>query len=81
MVLPRDELSVKLSHTGMRNGNMVIKVETMILFRKASNSHKPFFFYTFIVQQSLLLRVDLPNLNSPTSTLVGNEVKHHHLTN
>src|ERR1700733_7961276 len=28
MVLPRDELSVKLSHTGMRNGNMVIKVET-----------------------------------------------------
>ena len=29
MVLPRDELSVKLSHTGMRNGNMVIKVETI----------------------------------------------------
>ena len=28
MFLPRDELSVKLSHTGMRNGNMVVKVET-----------------------------------------------------
>ena len=28
MVLSRDELSVKLSHTGMRNGNMVIKAET-----------------------------------------------------
>jgi fatty acid synthase subunit alpha len=28
MVLPRDELSIKLSHTGMRNGNMAIKVET-----------------------------------------------------
>ena len=27
-VLPRDELRVKLSHTGMRNENMVIKVET-----------------------------------------------------
>jgi hypothetical protein len=25
MVLPRDELSVKLSHTGMHNGNVVIK--------------------------------------------------------
>ena len=28
MVLPRDELSVKLSHSGMQNGNMVINVET-----------------------------------------------------
>src|ERR1700735_546560 len=28
MVLPRNKLSVKLSHTGMRNRNMVIKVET-----------------------------------------------------
>jgi hypothetical protein len=27
-ILPRDELGVKLSHTGMRNGNMVIRVET-----------------------------------------------------
>jgi len=29
MALPRDELSVKLSHTGMRNSNMVVKVETI----------------------------------------------------
>ncbi|KAF8312438.1 fatty acid synthase, partial [Clavulina sp. PMI_390] len=29
MVLPRDELSVKLSHIGMNNGNKVIKVETV----------------------------------------------------
>ncbi|KAK0450204.1 fatty acid synthase [Armillaria borealis] len=28
MVLPGDELSVKLRHTGMRDGNMVVKVET-----------------------------------------------------
>jgi fatty acid synthase subunit alpha len=28
MVLPGDELSVKLTHYGMRDGNMVIKVET-----------------------------------------------------
>lgn len=28
MLLPGDELSVKLSHTGMKDGNMVIKVET-----------------------------------------------------
>jgi fatty acid synthase subunit alpha, fungi type len=29
MVLPRDQLSVKLSHTGIRNGNLVVKVETI----------------------------------------------------
>ena len=28
VVLPCDELSVKLSHAGMRNKNMVIKAET-----------------------------------------------------
>lgn len=28
MVLPGDELNVKLRHTGMRDGNMVVKVET-----------------------------------------------------
>jgi hypothetical protein len=29
VVSPRDQLSVKLSHTGMRNRNLVVKVETI----------------------------------------------------
>ena len=29
MVLPRDELNVKIRHVGMRDGNMVVKIETI----------------------------------------------------
>ena len=56
----------------------VICISSLILFQKVSNSHKPFFFLRLhSPAKPPLTNLDLPNLNSLTSTPAGNEVKHH----
>ena len=57
MVLPRNELSIKLSHTGMRNGNMVIKVET-------TNQHGE-----KITDRTAEVAQPLPSMSSPGKVL------------
>jgi len=83
MVLPRDELSVKLSHTGMRNGNMVIKVETTnqrgekIIDRTAEVTQPPtVYVFTGQGSQEPGMGIDLYN-SSPAARAVWDAADEH----
>jgi malonyl CoA-acyl carrier protein transacylase len=83
MVLPHDELSVKLSHTGMRNGNMVIKVETTnqrgekIIDRTAEVTQPPtVYVFTGQGSQEPGMGIDLYN-SSPAARAVWDAADEH----
>ncbi|KZT01368.1 fatty acid synthase [Laetiporus sulphureus 93-53] len=85
MVLPEDELNVKIKHIGMRDGNMVVKVETSNakgekVLEGTAEVAQPATVYVFTGQgsQEPGMGMDLYN-NSPAARSVW-EVADEHLT-
>ena len=83
MVLPGDEVSVKLSHIGMKDGNMVVKVETTNqrgekIIQGTTEVAQPPTVYVFTGQgsQEPGMGMDLYN-NSPTARAVWDGADEH----